>query len=209
MEDRIFIKGNKEGLNAVINMDRFNNFDDMLEALVEKLSRGKRFYKGSTMKISTDLKRIGEKEANELRTLLFEEFQVQNCIFEEVEEKSPKGFSGVYEGKTKFIRKTIRSGQRIEYHGNIVIVGDVNPGSEVHAAGNVIVLGSLKGYVHAGMGGNEKAIVAAFILQPEILHICDLVTRSPEDSEKPSYPEVARIKDGSIIVEPYLPNKFI
>lgn len=209
MEDRIFIKGNKEGLNAVINMDKFNNFDDMMEALVEKLSRGKRFYKGSTLKVTTDLKRIGEKEADKLKTLLLEDFEIDNCVFEEAEEKGSKVFTGVYEGKTKFIRRTIRSGQRIEYPGNLVIVGDVNPGSEIHAAGNVIVLGNLKGYVHAGMGGNDKAIVAAFVLQPEILHICDLVTRSPEDNEKPSYPEVAKIKDGSIIVEPYLPNKFI
>ncbi|MDP4087641.1 MAG: septum site-determining protein MinC [Bacillota bacterium] len=209
MEDRILIKGNREGLNAVINMDKFNNFDDMLEALIEKLSRGKKFYKGSTLKVTTDLKRIGEEEAGKLKTLLLEDFQISNCIFEEAEEKNSKDFNGVYEGRTKFIRKTVRGGQRIEYPGNLVIIGDVNPGSEIHAAGNVIVLGSLKGYVHAGMGGNDKAIVAAFTLQPEILQICSLVTRSPEDNQKPSYPEVARIKDGSIIVEPYLPNKFI
>jgi septum site-determining protein MinC len=209
MEDRIFIKGNKDGLNAVINMDKFNSFDDMLEALIEKLSRGKRFYKDSTLKVTTNLKRITEKDADTLKNVLLRDFSIKECIFEEVEEKNNRVFTGVYEGKTKFIRKTIRGGQRVDYAGNLVIVGDVNPGSEIHAAGNVIVLGSLRGLVHAGMGGNDKAIVAAFSLQPEILQINELVTRSPEDNLKPQFPEVAKIKDGSIVVEPYLPNKFI
>ena len=89
--------------------------------------------------------------------------------------KDPTGkvFTGIYEGKTKFVRKTIRSGQSINYPGNIVIVGDVNPGAEIYAAGNIIVLGTLKGVVHAGTNGNEKAIIAAFKLEPQILQIVD------------------------------------
>ncbi|EET85650.1 Septum formation inhibitor MinC [Clostridium carboxidivorans P7] len=107
------------------------------------------------------------------------------------------------------MRRTVRSGQIINYPGNIVIIGDVNAGSEIYADGNIIVLGALKGYAHAGFGGNSKAIVAAFYLQPEILQIANVMTRSPEGSDKPQYPEVARVKGGTIIVEPYLPNKFI
>jgi septum site-determining protein MinC len=52
-------------------------------------------------------------------------------------------------------------------------------------------------------------LVAAFYLQPEILQIANIMTRSPEDSVKPQYPEVAKVKGDTIIVEPYLPNKFI
>ena len=194
---------------TVINMNKFNNFDDMLEALVEKLSRGRRFYKGSTLKITTELKRITDRDAVRLRDVLLKDFAIKECIFEEYEENNPKSFTGVYEGRTKFVRKTIRSGQKIEYSGNLVIVGDVNPGSEIQAAGNVIVLGNLKGFVRAGMGGDSRAFVAAFSLQPEILQIGSLVTRAPEDNDRPQFPEVAKVKDGSIIVEPYLPNKFL
>ena len=75
--------------------------------------------------------------------------------------------------------------------------------------GNVIVLGVIKGKVSAGTNGNTKAVIAAFLLQPEILKIANVIAMSPDDVEKPSYPELARIKDGSIIVEPYLPNKYI
>jgi septum site-determining protein MinC len=209
MDDRILIKGNREGLVTVINMNKFNNFEDMLEALIEKLSRGRRFYKGSTLKIITELKRITDRDAVRLRDVLLKDFAIKECIFEEYEERKPRSFTGVYEGRTKFVRKTIRSGQRIEYSGNLVIVGDVNPGSEIQAAGNVIVLGNLKGFVRAGMGGDSRAFVAAFSLQPEILQIGSLVTRAPEDNDRPQFPEVAKVKDGSIIVEPYLPNKFL
>ena len=207
--DKIIIKGNKEGLNAVINMNHFSDFDDMLESLIDKLSKGKKFYRGSTLKITTELKYINERESRRLKDILFDEFLISDCIFEDQEDSTGKVFNGIYEGKTKFLRKTIRSGQSINYPGNIVIVGDVNPGAEIFAAGNIIVLGTLRGLAHAGTNGNEKAIIAAFKLEPQILQIGNLVTRSPEDEAKPLYPEVAKIKNGNIIVEPYLANKYI
>lgn len=209
LEDKIVIKGNKDGLYAVINMNKFDGFDDMLETLIDKLSRGKKFYKGCTLKITTELKYISERELIKLKDILFDEFMIKDCIFEDKEEKSSKSFSGIYEGRTKFLRKTIRSGQVINYSGNIVIVGDVNPGAEIIAGGNIIVLGTLRGFAHAGLGGNDKAIIAAFSLQPEILRISDIMSRSPDDGTKPQYPEVAKVKDNTIIVEPYLLNKFM
>jgi septum site-determining protein MinC len=209
VDNNVIIKGNRDGINAIINMNKFKDFDEMLEILTERLSKGKIFYKGCTLKITAELKYITEKDFRKLKEVLFEQFLIKDCIMEEKEEKGNKTFSGIYEGRTKFLRRTIRSGQTINYQGNIVIIGDVNAGAEIYAGGNIIVLGSLKGYVHAGFGGNDKAIAAAFYLQPEILQIANVMTRSPEDSTKPQYPEVARVKDNTIIVEPYLPNKFI
>lgn len=207
--DKIVIKGNKEGLNVVINMNHFSDFDDMLESLIKKLSQGRKFYKGSTLKITTELKYINERESRKLKEVLFDEFLISDCIFQNQDEPIGNVFTGIYEGRTKFLRKTIRSGQSINYPGNIIIIGDVNPGAEICVAGNIIVFGTLRGVVHAGSNGNEKAIIAAFRLEPQILQIGGVVTRSPEDEVKPKYPEVAKIKNGNIIVEPYLPNKYI
>jgi septum site-determining protein MinC len=207
-EDKIVLKGNKDGLNVVIDMNMFKDFNEMLQIVQEKLSRGKRFYKGATIKITMQLKLVSERELRNLKDILFEEFLIKDCIFEDVDEKSSKIFSGIYEGRTKFIRKTVRSGQIINYPGNIVIIGDVNPGSEVFAAGNIIVLGILKGAAHAGSTGNDKAIIAALRLEPNVLQIAGTITKAPENGEKPSYPEVAKIKGKIIIVEPYSPNKF-
>ncbi|WP_010239314.1 septum site-determining protein MinC [Clostridium arbusti] len=208
-EDKIVLKGNKDGLNVLIDMNAFKDFSDMLEKLEEKLSRGKRFYKGCTLKVTMQLKFVSERELRKLKDILFQEFLIKDCIFEDIEENESKIFTGIYEGRTKFLRKTVRSGQVISYTGNIVIIGDVNPGSEIFAAGNIIVLGSLKGDVHAGVNGNDKSIIAAFKLEPKVLQIANIMTRAPENDEKPDYPEVAKIKGNTIIVEPYSPNKFI
>lgn len=208
-DDRIVFKGNKEGLNVVINLNKFKNTEEMINALVKKLSYTRRFYKGAILKITMDIKQVDDRDLRKIREILFDEFMIRDCIYQDSEERANKLFTGVNEGRTKFLRKTIRSGQRFEYSGNLVIIGDINPGAEVYAAGNIIVLGSLKGSVHAGSNGNEKAVIAAFSLQPQIVEIAGVITRSPEDNMKPKYPELARIKNGKIIVEPYLVNKYI
>lgn len=215
VHSKIQIRGTKDGINATIDMDKFNNFDDMLESLIKKLSVGKGFYKGASLKIETNLKLLSEDDVSKLKDALFEKIQIKDCIFEDIKKleskdnKENKIFNGIYEGKTKFIKKTIRGGQQIKYYGNIVIIGDINNGAEVYAGGNIIVLGTIRGHVHAGVGGNKKAVISAFNLQPEILQIADIVTIAPEDGVKPSYPELAKIKDNIIIVEPYLPKKYI
>lgn len=210
-EDRIQIKGTKEGINAKIDMEKFKDFNEMLESLLEKLIVGKNFYKGASLNIITNLKNIDQVQIDKLKDILFEKIQIKDCNFTEpkIEEKENKVFNGVYEGKTKFIKKTIRGGQLIDYFGNIVIIGDINNGAEVYAGGNIVVLGTIKGQVHAGVGGNRKAIISAFNLQPEILQIADIKTIAPDDGISPKYPEIAKIKGETIVVEPYLPKKYI
>lgn len=217
----VIIKGNKEGLNALVDIQKFSGFENMLLVLTEKLSRGKKFYKDSTLYITIDTSLLDESEMEKLKKVILEEIGVKEIIIESTLhkteepkkdqeiEKSQKVFGGIYEGRTKFLRKTVRGGQCVHFPGNIVIIGDINSGAEVYAGGNIIVLGSIKGNVFAGNTGNKKAVIAAFYLEPEILKIGDIITISPDDSQKPRYPEIARIKDGEVIVEPYLTNKYI
>lgn len=214
--DGILIKGNKDGINTTIHMNRFVCFEDMLSVLVKKLSKGKHFYKDTTLVLRLDLGSINKKEVEVLKETLLTKIELKDIVLEDIEKeiehlnkKETRIFSGVYEGKTKFIRKTVRGGECINYQGNIVIIGDINSGAEVRATGNVIVLGRIRGKVNAGANGNTKAVIAAFLLQPELLRIANIIAMSPDDVEKPKYPELAKIKDGLIIVEPYLPNKYI
>lgn len=210
--NRLQIRGTKEGINAIIEMEKFDTFEEMLDLLIKKLTAGKSFYKGATLKITADLKKVNEMDIEKLKAVLFEKILIKDCVLEEKKEEKKeenKVFSGVYEGKTKFLKKTVRGGQLINYSGNIVIIGDVNSGAEVYAGGNIIVMGRIKGHVHAGVGGNKKSIISALSLQPEVLQIGDIITISPDDGQKPRYPEVAKIKDDTIVVEPYLPNKYI
>ncbi len=213
-DDRIQIKGNKDGVNITIDTEKFIGFDDMLEVLVSSLSINKGFYKNSILKITANFKHISNSDISKLKGELFQKINIKDCVFDDIskvkkETNNIKVFNGVHEGKTKFIKKTIRSGQSVDYPGNIIIIGDINNGAEVSAGGNIIVLGSIKGHVKAGTGGNKKSIIAAFSMQPELMQISDILTVPPDDGIKPSYPEVAKIKDGYIVVEPYLPNKYI
>ncbi|WP_227767853.1 septum site-determining protein MinC [Zhaonella formicivorans] len=108
---------------------------------------------------------------------------------------------------TILIQRTIRSGQSIRYPGNVVVMGDVNPGGEIVAGGNIIVMGHLRGVAHAGATGSEKAVVAAFRLQPTQLRIANHITRAPDGEEiKPDQPEIARIQNGVVVIEKYHPN---
>ncbi|MFA9398882.1 MAG: septum site-determining protein MinC [Clostridiaceae bacterium] len=205
-DDGIIIKGNKDGLNIIIDFYKFKDFEDMLVSLNEKLSKGRQFYKGAVIRISTQMKLVNDKNRMKLKDILFDNFMIKDCIYEDIAEEKNKIFSGIYEGKTKFISKTIRGGQVINYPGNIVIMGDVNNGAEIHAGGNVVVFGSIKGHVYAGVGGNNKAIIAGFKLTPEILKIGDVIARAPDEDEIPLYPEIAKIVEGFIVVEPYKQN---
>lgn len=109
---------------------------------------------------------------------------------------------------TRFIYGTLRSGQEIESEGNVVVVGDVNPGALIKANGNVVVLGILRGVVYAGLGGDRDSIIGAYKLLASQLKICDIIGRAPEeDAFHYKVPEVVRLTDGELVIEPYLPNR--
>lgn len=104
--------------------------------------------------------------------------------------------------RTLVRRGPLRSGQVIRYRGNVVILGDVNPGAQVVATGDVIVLGALRGVAHAGADGHRGAVVAALRLCPTQLRIADLVRRAPEgEGQQGGRAELARVLDSEIVVE--------
>jgi septum site-determining protein MinC len=100
-----------------------------------------------------------------------------------------------------FLNRTIRSGTRIEFAGHVVVLGDVNPGAEIIAAGNVIIWGRLRGMVHAGAKGNKNAVICALDLSPTQLRIAEEVSAALKPQQNPK-PEIARInKDGKLQAE--------
>ncbi len=108
---------------------------------------------------------------------------------------------------TKYIKQTIRSGQVINYEGNIIIIGDCHPGSEINASGDITVWGVLSGIAHAGSAGNEKARVRALKMNAIQLRIANCYSRRPDSlnsifvEKTDSFtPEEARIINGEIVV---------
>jgi len=105
---------------------------------------------------------------------------------------------------TLFLRRTIRSGQAIHHTSNVVILGDVNPGAEIVASGDILVWGALRGMVHAGYPNNENAIVCSLVLAPVQLRIAHLLSRPPDGFQVQARPEYATIKSGQIVVEAWM-----
>lgn len=99
------------------------------------------------------------------------------------------------------LKETLRGGRSVFYDGPVIIFGDVNPGSEVVATGDVIVWGKLRGLVHAGAAGNHQATVAALDLSPTQLRIADLITVPPQGKRADVTPEIAMIRGEQIVAE--------
>lgn len=104
-----------------------------------------------------------------------------------------------------YLKQTLRSGQTVSHKGDLVIVGDVNPGAEIMAEGDITVWGSLRGIAHAGIGGNTEAEIRALNLQPIQIRIAHAIARAP-DRPRITYangtgPEIARIVEGKIRIQ--------
>ncbi|MFC6591302.1 septum site-determining protein MinC [Deinococcus lacus] len=111
--------------------------------------------------------------------------------------------------QTLIVPGSLRSGFRQECPGSAVILGDVNPGAEVIAGGDIIVVGALRGVAHAGAHGNEAAVVWARPILSAQLRIAGALARSPESSSmgtmrrlaEPARAEIARLRNGSIAID--------
>lgn len=206
--DRIQVKGNRKGLNLIINLLEFSSTEELVEALKNKLEPLKSFYSGNAVYVTTYPIRLKDDERIVLEKVLYDTIALTSVNFEESNRKEdlPQVFNGVEEGNTKFITKSMRGGQMVDFKGNVVVIGDVHIGAEIFAEGNIVILGQLKGRAFAGTSGNDKAFVAAIKLTPSLLSIAGTFGR-PAQSET-NFPEVARLLDNNIYVEPYIPTKF-
>jgi septum site-determining protein MinC len=99
------------------------------------------------------------------------------------------------------LRETIRSGRSIYHEGHVVVIGDVNPGAEIIAGGDVVVWGKLRGLVHAGALGDKTAVICALELIPTQLRIADQIAISPHDQRRQATPEKVSMHNGRIVAE--------
>ena len=204
-EELISFKGINEGIYIYIKK---GNFKDIKKEFEEKLNEYKDFYDGANI-LGVKSENLKDEEVEKLLYIIKNKYGLdidENGLPDYLNE--PSVYTGIDEGMTKFFNTTIRSGQVVEYEGNIVIIGDVNPGALIKAWGNIIILGKLRGVAHAGANGNENAYVAAYTLQPTQLRIGDIIARKPDGEFAASdIPEVARVYSGEVVIESYLAKK--
>ena len=206
MSNHVIIKGKNDRLVIALNPDI--DFLDICDILKTKILEAKSFIGNSRMAIEFSGRALTNEEENKLIGIITDNSNIViSYIFskrtdseEEIDLENINPL--IEEGKTHFFRGTLRSGSKIESDGNIVVLGDVNPSSIIKARGNVIVLGHLNGTVYAGLGGDDRAFIAAIYFNPiqltigmkTITDIQDEILDSSRVNKKSRF-KVARIRN--------------
>jgi len=212
----VTLKGNREGI--VVQLNSNLAFEELCIKIEAKIKSADSFLGNNTeVIINSDSVVFEHGQAQKLRELFNsmglgikkfvpeanqQRVEASNMIIPEIIEDDNYFLA---QGSTLMVRKNLRSGQTIFHEGTVVILGDVNPGAEVNALGHILVLGNLRGVAHAGARGDIRAVVFATRLQPTQLRIASFITRAPDGEILiPSEPEIARIKNGMVVIEKYL-----
>lgn len=213
------IKGIREGLMVSFGEA---DWDALTSALIRQIDENPTFYQSARFVLDAGSHELNVDELASLRDILSEhgislwavlsnspitELTAQNLglatrISKPKPMDVPEPSDGGSEEKALWIQNTLRSGMRIEYPGNVVVFGDVNPGAEILAGGSVLVWGRLRGLVHAGASGNEAAVVGALEFSPMQLRIAGKIAVSPKKNNKGKL-EIAKLEDGNLIAEPW------
>lgn len=177
MKNCITINTKRENILIKINEDAEQN--EIMVSLKKKLPELKKLYQNADTPIVVTGKILKNKEIDEIQELIKKSIDVKISF------DSPRilGLHGIIKtynkeiatSETKFHKGSLRSGQKLEFEGSLVVMGDVNDGAEVIAGENIVVLGSLRGLAHAGAKGNKDAIIAASIIEAPQLRIANVV----------------------------------
>lgn len=191
---------------VVIKIEQNAIQSEIILELKEKMKELKKIYKDDKTPILINGKVLKNREMEEIQNIIKENIDV------DIEFESPKtlGLSGIKKtfnkeiaiSETKFHRGALRSGQKLEFEGSLVIIGDVNCGAEVLASDNIIVLGILRGMAHAGAKGNKDAIIAASNIESPQIRISNIIKEIEKNEKNNIIKNYAYIdENGEIILE--------
>ncbi len=178
---------------------------DIIDNLRRKLPELRKMYKNEKTPITVTGKILKNKEIDEIQELIKRNIDV------EIDFDMPKslGLSSITRtfnkeiaiSETKFHRGSLRSGQKMESEGSLVILGDVNSGAEVMASDNIVVLGALRGLAHAGAKGNKQAMISAGLLDTVQIRIANVIKEIDRDEEPLHKQAYVSIINNEIVIE--------
>ena len=219
------IKGFGTDINVILNSDV--TFPDIERDLIRKLEKSRHYLAGNDIVLDARQRNLSEEECQKLDMILNTVFDLKIAYIrsesdetkeiarnvgwkteeeiqkmKEAEKSEEEDESEDDVSSVEIVKSTIRSGQKEYYPGSVVIIGDINPGGEVEAGGDIIIFGKLRGIAHAGINGSTQATITAIELNPLQLRIAGIIARSPDSNlESEGVPEVAKIRDGAIVIE--------
>ena len=179
--------------------------DETIKSLNKKIHALKKLYKTEKTPITVTGKILKNKEIDEVKKIITDEIDVE-VTFDSPKVLGLHGIKKVFEkevetSETKFYKGSLRSGQKIEFEGSLVIIGDLNGGAEAIAGENIIVLGALRGLAHAGAKGNKKAIIATNMIDCPQLRIANVVKELEKEQLEEQYKFAYINENNEIILE--------
>ena len=188
---------------VVIKIDDNAKQKDVIEELDKKMKDLKKMYQDEKTPIRVTGKILTNKELEEIREIIRSKLDVE-IKFDTPTTLGLHSITRSYKkdvgmSETTFHKGSLRSGQRLEVEGSLVIIGDVNAGAEVIAADNISVIGTLRGLAHAGAKGNKEAIIAASTLDAVQIRISNIV-KEFDMNEEYVYDNAYIYADGDQIV---------
>lgn len=178
-KQHIMIKGVKEGL--LFLLDDECTFEALLQELRHKLEKThQQLLSGPLIHVHIKLgaRDVTDEQKEQLTSIIRAQ---GNLMIGSIESKSSGGADVNDKEKLKVMTCIVRSGQTVEHDGDLLLIGDVNPGASLLCTGDIYVLGALRGMAHAGTGGREDVIIATSLMRPTQLRIGDVVSRPPEE----------------------------
>lgn len=177
----------------------------IISELSKKLKDLKKMYQEEKTPIRVSGKVLTNKELEEIKKLIKKEIDV-NVTFDTPTTLGLHSITRSYKrdvgkSETTFHRGSLRSGQKLEVEGSIVVIGDVNSGAEVIAADNIAVIGNLRGLAHAGAKGNQNAVIAASTLDAVQLRISNIVKEIDREEEGTRFHAFVYVDEGKIVIE--------
>ncbi|MCL1630511.1 septum site-determining protein MinC [Sporolactobacillus sp. CPB3-1] len=198
----VTMKGRKDGL--VLVMDETCAYRDLVHELKVKLTENTNLYKDGpiiSVKVQVGNRYISTEQREQLRDIIHaferlkvDEIQSNVMSLEEIAQKQKQ---------ERIIRmaRIIRSGQVLSVEGDLLLIGDVNPGGKVSASGNIYILGALRGIASAGLANDGKgAVIVASLMMPTQLKIGQVISRN-------EYSAVEEMKEDHLLECAYLDEK--
>ena len=172
---------------VLIKIDDNATQKDIVYELNKKLKDLKKMYQEEKTPIRVTGKILANKEIEEIKEIIKSKIDV-NITFDSPTTLGLHSITRSYKkdvgtSETTFHKGSLRSGQKLEVEGSIVIIGDVNSGAEVIAGDDIAIIGTLRGLAHAGAKGNKDAIITASTLDAVQLRISNIVKEIDIDSE--------------------------
>ena len=225
-----------ESILSVLGRNRHVEFtlDDqvplnqLIAELCGYLSASKERFRGGRVALNLGSRLLAIQEIEEMKGMLKEEFDLslvglwcgENLLNSLLQNKPDLNVPSTHEEikehnhklgnqETLLLKGTCRSGMTTFNSGNIVVIGDVNPGAEITATGDILVFGRLRGIAHAGMGRDDNATVIALSLEADQIRIGTHIymDSNPKSKKHPKKnPSRVMIKEGRISIEPYVPR---